>query len=306
MRNTQITKYKNLKSTKEGVNISLLEWLKDETHKKLVLYLRSLTDKKERQKFKATMPCVTISGTFSERKVDGLIKHSGFLCLDVDGQDNLDINSFEELRDELSNIENVAYCGLSAGGNGVFCLIPISDTVKHKEHFLALQLCFEKLGIVIDKACSDVPRLRICSYDPDAYFNESALVFTGFIDSKKNGLLKKERNVVENTIPKTILRINSQYNSDNTEKRVMKIIDDINSRGFDITGIYDNWFKIGCALSSHFGEQGRDMFHLLSKHYSGYSSGTTDSKFDECLKNSVNSPIGIGTFFFIAETYGLK
>jgi hypothetical protein len=304
MRNTYITKYKNLKSTKEGENINLMEWLKDETHKNSVLYLRTLINKEERQKFKSTMPCVTISGTFLNRKRDSLIKHSGFICIDIDGNENQDIEDFSELRNELGNIINVAYSGLSVGGNGVFCLIPIKNTEKHKEHFEALQLCFKNLGIIIDSHCSDVGRLRICSYDPDAYFNENAAVFNEFIEYKINARPHKIPKV--NLIPKVNSIIDSKQKNDTTEKRVMKIIEEVNLSGTDMTDTYENWFKIGCALSNHFGEQGRDMFHLLSKHHPKYSPEATDNKFDGFLKSPANDPIRIGTFFFIAESHGFK
>lgn len=302
MRNTYITKYKNLKSTKEGVNVNLFELLKDESYKDLVLKIRSLSTKEEKRILKEMMPCVTISGTFSERKADGLIKHSGFICIDIDGHENPNVLDFEAFRNDLSNITNIAYCGLSVGGNGVFCLIPLSNTDKHKEHFEAIELCFNKLGVVIDKSCKDVSRLRICSYDPDAYFNENAIVFNQFLEYKTKVISKKK----SSEYPIAISKIKKEYTNDSSEKRIIRIINDINLSGTDITDTYENWFKIGCALSNHFGEQGRDIYHELSKNHSRYSPEVTDSQFDECLKSSVSNPIGIGTFFFIAESYGFK
>lgn len=302
MRNTYITKFENFKSTKDGSEINLLEWLKDESQKDLVLKIRSLKTKEEKRRLKEILPCVTISGTFSQRKADALIKHSGFICIDIDGHENPNITDFKDLRNELKNIINIAYCSLSVGGNGVFCLIRISDTGKHKEHFEAIELCFSKLGIKIDPICKDVSRLRICSYDPEAYFNEEAITFNQVLEYKKRETPKKK---VE--LPSTIISTSrAGSENDKTAKRVIKIINDVNQKGTDITDTYDNWFKIGCALSNYFGEQGRDMYHDLSQHHYKYSTESTDNQFDQCLKSSVSNPIGIGTFFFIAESYGFK
>ena len=87
--------------------------------------------------------------------------HSGYICIDIDGgKDNPEITDFEKLKQDLSSIECIAYCGLSISGNGVFCLIPIEHPRYHKEHFYALEKFFRDRGIVIDTSCKNVSRLR--------------------------------------------------------------------------------------------------------------------------------------------------
>ncbi len=67
------------------------------------------------------MPAFTPSGIFKNpRNNDNLVRHSKFVCIDIDGKDNTDIMNFKELKKEFKKIKNIAYAGLSVGGNGYF------------------------------------------------------------------------------------------------------------------------------------------------------------------------------------------
>ena len=137
--------------------------------------LRKNEDKEIRDKIKATLPAVTISGVFSSRSNEALIHHSGFICLDFDMKGNPEINDWPALRNSLSDIENIYFASLSVSGKGIFLIIPILKPDQHREHFIALEKDFKNhLGLTIDKACKDISRLRGISYDPEAIINESA------------------------------------------------------------------------------------------------------------------------------------
>jgi hypothetical protein len=56
--------------------------------------------------------------------------------------------------------------------------------------------------------------------------------------------------------------------------------------------------KIGFALASEFGENGRKYFHEISQVYYAYSSEETDVQYSNCLKYN-NNKITIGTLFHI-------
>jgi hypothetical protein len=295
MNNIYVSQFKNYKST-NPIETSLLNWFKDGTFSKEVEKIRNLSDKSERDILKSNLPCITPSGTFTERKASGLIKHSGYICIDIDEKDNPEIIDFRLLRNELRNITNVAYSSLSVSGKGVFCLIPIKFCDKHKEHFESLKICFEKLGIIIDKSCGDVSRLRGYSYDPDAYFNEDAVLFEQIYDYRK---------IVEQSLTITPHINHNKKSFENiTKKRVLKIISEINISSIDITENYEQWFQIGCSLANEFGEDGRDMFHLISKNHPKYHFDSCDRHFNTCLNS--NYSYTIGTFFHYAEQYGLK
>lgn len=52
--------------------------------------------------------------------------------------------------------------------------------------------------------------------------------------------------------------------SDDTRAKVERIVSLIEQKGIDITNGYDNWLKVGFALTSEFQEAGRGFFHRVS------------------------------------------
>ena len=184
--------------------------------------------------------------------------------------------------------------GLSVSCRGVFGLIPIRFPEKHKEHFEALKVAFSKLGIVLDKACSDVTRLRIYSYDKDAYFNENAVMFNEIFEYKFDTSYLPKNEIIEN----------SSQNNEDTFKKVQRILNEIENTGIDITKNYNQWFNIGCALANEFGEEGREFFHVTSRNHNKYHPESCDNLYSTCLERKY-SEIGIGTFFHWAREYDL-
>ena len=292
MKNTIISKFNSYTSTNPE-DICLWDWLNDDTYKQEVESIRSIDDKTERNRLKSKLPTITPSGTFTKRNSNCLIKHSGFICIDIDSGDNPNIFDFCNLRDQLKNITNVAYSSLSVSGKGVFCLIPILFPDKHKEHFKALKICFEKLGITIDKACGDVSRLRGYSYDKDAYFNENPVMFNEVFEYKFETSKLPENKIITKAIT----------NTKSTYDKVMRIVTMINNSSIDITKDEEQWFRIGCSLANEFGDEGREIFHLVSQHYPKYHEEACNNKFSYCLKAGY-SEINIGTFFRHAQEHG--
>ncbi|HEY4873957.1 MAG TPA: hypothetical protein VIH86_00155, partial [Puia sp.] len=68
----------------------------------------------------------------------------------------------------LKKFNNIFYAGLSASGRGGYAIIPLMYPQKFMESFLSIQYAFKnELGIEIEKACSNVNRLRFASYNND-------------------------------------------------------------------------------------------------------------------------------------------
>lgn len=172
--NRTVSCFKSCKHPNNPVDVNLLTWLTSTQHADKVERIRTTDDKEQRNLLKLSLPAITPSGTFTERKNVKLIEHSGLMCLDIDYDDNEHIYNWDAFRDELRKIKNVAYCGKSVSGNGYFVIIPIAYPEQHKAHFEHLKHDFLKFGVVLDNACKDVARLRIYSYDADAYFNHEA------------------------------------------------------------------------------------------------------------------------------------
>lgn len=147
--------------------------------------VRCEQDEKERKALKQLLPGFTASGSFRERKNEGLIKHSGFICIDIDAKENPDCEDFGKLKEAMRLNPNVAYCGLSAGGKGYFCLIPIADPRMHAEYFAALEADFARCGLKVDRACKDIARFRFVSYDPAPYINTGAVPYDRILRPKE-------------------------------------------------------------------------------------------------------------------------
>ena len=129
-----------------------------------------------------------MSGLFKRHQAADLITHSGFLAIDID---DVDITEYVE------KLKNDTHCtGLfkSISGNGLCFVMPI-DPDKHLDAFLgAEKYFFENYGIVIDKSCKDVSRLRYVSYDPDCFINKTAAKFTKYLKKKVVSKLKSTAN----------------------------------------------------------------------------------------------------------------
>lgn len=283
--NINISCFASVTST-TPVDINLLSWLTSDKHRAKVEQIRSLQDETLQKTIKATLPAITPSGRFSRRDSEHLIEHSGFLAFDIDEKDNRHISNFNQLRSQLKNITSVAYCGLSVRGRGFWGLVPVpkSTPAEHKQRFGALSKDLKYFGINIDQSGSDVCRLRIYSFDADAYFNHNAVVYSK--------ILKPE--------PPKYSR--AQYTD--TRGRVETIIAKLKDNHTDITESYDNWLHVGCSLANEFGEGGRAYFHTASMFHPLYSPRTTDYLFDQCLKHDYRQ-ISIATFFHIASQFGI-
>jgi hypothetical protein len=182
--NITVSCFKTALST-EPKPVNLMTWLTSAKYKVQVEKIRNSKDKLEKAILKKQLPAITPSGTFSHRAINGLILHSGLLAFDIDFKGNEHINNYFDLKTQLSNVKNIAYCGLSVSGNGFWGLIPIKWPDKHESHFKGVEMAFKEMGIKIDPACKDVCRLRFYSFDPEGYFNHSAKVFTGLYEPKK-------------------------------------------------------------------------------------------------------------------------
>lgn len=283
----QISVYRGVRDTKGHIS-TLLEFLNNVEYD-AIQKLRSCTDQNRRKQIKLSLPQATISGIFSPTRAAGnLVRHSGLICVDIDGKDNPHIANFNTLiEDTLSQLEEVAYASRSVSGNGYFVIIPLKYPEAHKAHFEKLVRDFAALDIVIDRACGDVSRLRCQSFDLHQYINLSAKPYEGLYHEPKP------------------VRPTYTYNFSgiDAEDKVMQLCREIANRGIDLTGSYDDWMKIGAALSS-LGESGRQWFHLCSAQNQKYNAAECDRKFNNLLRS--NRRIGIGTFFYLCKNAGLE
>ena len=281
----EVSCFRNYSCPDRPIPIKLLSWLCSRKDSTAVSYLRKRS-KPERNFLKAQLPAITPSGLFSRREEAFLIKHSGLIQFDVDFQDNQHIVNFKDLKKEISQIQNVAYCGLSTSGNGYWGLVPIAYPERHLQHYEVLYKAFSNQGIVLDNKPKNVASLRGYSIDEEAYFNHTA----------------KPLQIFEK--PKSKKSIESSFDTSGDGQMISKVIREIEAMNLDITSGYNAWFEIGCGLANTFGENGRELFHRISQFNGKYSARRTDYQFDQCLQRKY--PYTLGTIFYYCILNGLN
>lgn len=257
--------------------------------------IRRTTDKAEREKLKKRQPAFCPSGLFSYRNGSGLAEHSGLMAFDIDPKGNPFLNheTAPDVRDMIAGLQEVAYCALSVSGLGIWGVVPIAFPERHSEHFAALEADFARLNYVIDSSCKNVDRLRYWSYDPDAYFNDNATVYTSL------------KSIQDTYVPSQSVYFEGL---EFEQKKVEAILKQLERNRIDITdggNGYNIWFSIGCGFAGIFGENGRDFFHRVSQFHPEYGTAKTDLQFNNCLKWRGISRADLHTFFAHAKLKGI-
>lgn len=200
----------------------------------------------EFRQIKHSLPCYTPSGLFSQRNKEGLIKHSGFLCIEWD---NLNPDA---IKDALSSCNFIYYAGLSCSGKGVFAIVKIADPTQHIAYFKALRACFDELNMPVDTSGSDITRLRVASYDPDPIFNADSTVW-------------------DRTLPPAQYAPVVMTDTDMQQRLFLCGLDYVQRYGIDITAGRNNWLALGSTIKTFFGSNGEDYFVSLSQYHPKFS-----------------------------------
>lgn len=246
--------------------------------------VRSMPSGPERDEAKKKLPGATMSGIFQPRNDKALKAFSGFICVDFDKLVDL-----EDTRKQLGNDRYTYGIFTSVSGNGLAVLVKV-DGNKFKEAFEGLQAYYmNKYGLLIDPSCSNISRLRFVSYDPNAEIkNDQSPIFAEYV-KKSPGRPKKE----------------NKHLFIHTERELEYVLSQIESRFIDITGGYDEWYKIGWSLISKYGEGAREYFHRVSQWNNSYDANECDKKFKYLLQTRPEQ-INIGTFYHYAKLAGLE
>jgi predicted P-loop ATPase len=275
-----ISSYKNVhdKQDKDIEIDNFLEGIRSGRWQDIALEVRNAPNKEVRDLIKKKAPLVTISGSFAERKVEGLRKHSNFIAIDIDNLDDPDAT-----KKRIQNDQYIYAAFISISGQGL-CLVIKIDGSRHLDAFNAIAAyLYNEYQLIVDQSGKDISRARFVSYDPFIIQNSKSATFKKYLPKKKE--YKQAKVVV----------IKSDFDS---------IIDQMDKKGLNLCEDYSEWIRIAYALVSEFGEEGRNYFHTLSSHSSKYNSIDCDSQFDACLKNhseSKGKKSSIGTIYFHAK-----
>ena len=302
--------------------INLWEWLiLENEYTPYINDIRSSSNEEERKFLKSKLPAITPSGVFSKRKADCLVEPTNLICIDIDGKDNPSISNMEEFKKKLSKLPYIMYCGLSASGKGLFCIIPYKDYRNHKLHFNALEQEFKDMGIVVDSSCSDIGRLRFYSYDEYPYANPDAEIYTRTLEKVpeiKQSRFHQKTDIVHNSnqtlqnIDKNTMSLeefflsptNMDYASAtplSKTQKVERLLKRVIEEKKDITLIQKDWIAICCIIKNLFGDEGRELFHQVSSFYPKYDYDEAD---DEYSKDRSKYLYNTDRLFEIAAKYG--
>lgn len=309
-------------STTPIKTINLWEWLiLENEYTPYINDIRSSSNEEERKFLKSKLPAITPSGVFSKRKADCLVEPTNLICIDIDGKDNPSISDMEEFKKKLSKLPYMMYCGLSASGKGLFCIIPYKDYRNHKLHFNALEQEFKDMGIVVDSSCSDIGRLRFYSYDEFPYANPDAEIYTRTLEKVpeiKQSRFHQKTDIVHNSnqthqnIDKNTMSLeefflsptNMDYASAtplSKTQKVERLLKRVIEEKKDITLIQKDWIAICCIIKNLFGDEGRELFHQVSSFYPKYDYDEAD---DEYSKDRSKYLYNTDRLFEIAAKYG--
>jgi len=161
--------YRATKPSAKTHLIEIVDEVRSTKHEALCNRIRSEKDKDERRRLKAQLPAVAFSGDFEQRNKAGLIKHSGFVCLDFDLVDNPQID-----REAVRKDRHTLACFDSPSG-GLKVVVEVSDQSDHSAAFEAARVYYStQHSLNADESGKDVSRLCYLSHDPAAHFNYRA------------------------------------------------------------------------------------------------------------------------------------
>lgn len=203
-----ITIFKNIKQTTAGYHRpieEILERIKSGVSKEQVEKIRSAKNKEDHRLLKNDLPSICFSGTFNQRSDDGIIEHSGYICLDFDKFP--DDKSLKESRDKLTKDNYTYSLFTSPSGNGLKVLVKIpKDPENHKAYFSALMNYYDSPHF--DISCSNLSRVCYESYDPKIFINKDSELWTEKEDNPHYDIgtitpilqMKNENRIIQNLL----------------------------------------------------------------------------------------------------------
>lgn len=316
-----VSKFDNVKSNRSYTVVDIRQWLLSNHFQDVVNQIRTAKGDEVRKTLKCNLPAITASGIFRRRNKDGLIEPSFLICIDIDGKDNPSISDMEKLKEQLGKLPYIMYVGLSASGTGLFCIISYTDYYKHKLYFNSLKREFEKMGIVIDKSCSDITRLRLASHDEHPYLNWGAVPYEKTLDENdcaevrisikteifQDNIADNKENdfdsVANHLLKPTNLDL-AHIIPQSKKNEVIRLVNAIVESNVDITCKYQDWFVICCVIKNYFGLGGIVLFHAISKLYPNYTPEETEKLYSSIKQWQYRYKSE--RLFEIASKYGLK
>lgn len=278
-----VTIFKNITATATGFHRDvdfIFDRIRRGNSKALLDQVQTAESKAERNELKKGLPSICFSGTFKNRSINGLIRHSGLMCLDFDGFPNDDIA--KTWRDTLTGWEYTFALFTSPSGFGLKVIVRIPpEPEHHKAYFDAIADHFD--CEYFDRGTSDVSRVCYESYDPDIYCNKESTIWTERAEPDEEHLGNDE---VE-------IRVVS-------ESRIISNLDKWfqNKYGRSIGSRNNNLYRFANALNSFGVPEVESERHLLQYAENSGKDSFTDKEVRALVKSAYKKRDRHGTRFF--------
>jgi hypothetical protein len=243
----------------------VLGMIKSGTYNTKVLELRNLLDNNNQDEYnnkKKSLPAVTFSATFIERRSQSNVKnYNSIIVLDID---KLDTDQILECERKLMQDKYVFSYWRSPSNRGFKGLVRIQfsgidDKIgidqKHKSAFYKLSRYFDQeLCLKIDNSGSDITRLCLLSYDTNLVVKENITYFEVLSADLNLRLNQGNNNSTSNngTSERDKLYNPYQKNSPVYRKQMTDIIRFLTKKGLSITFDYESWFRVAMAIANSF------------------------------------------------------
>ena len=293
--NTMVSLYSSCLDTENGINVNLLDLLQDGSSYEEQCHIASLKDsnealyKSKKTRSKAFTPSARDAKI---RKVGASFTHTCLIQLDFDQKDNPNIKDWELERDKIFSEKHIAYCGLSFSGKGIWALVSIKFPEKHLDHYRYLQIYYKSKGLVIDKQCGNVQRLRICSYDPNGRYRHDPLMLEKYYIPRLQTRYKINFN----------LSNNSRFNDNRMFDFYFRQI--IETRT-DIAPDYASYLALSYSIYNTFGADGEDIFVKICSFYSNFAKEDSIKHYKSISRNSKGKHT-VGTFYHLCHKAGIR
>lgn len=254
---------------------------------------------KQYKKCKEKAPTALLQGVCPTWHNDAFSSYSKVMCIDIDSPkpgeaDNGNgwVKDWEKVKGDLSLLPWTAYCSLSAGGRGVFVLMPIADPAHYSEYYEAVTYVLLQMGLHTDTQCCNIARLRFMTYDPAPYRNADAEVWDKLPPATSRRDARKQYDA-ESTL------------NDEQRQAVREAAAYCIEHGISVADDYDTWIRLAAFFAHHLPDaEGESLFHALASLSPKYVARENDYKLRN-LSRPHASPIGYGSFVRLMRDNGV-
>ncbi|MCQ2126608.1 MAG: hypothetical protein MJZ06_04125 [Bacteroidaceae bacterium] len=233
----------------------------------------------------------------AHRDADHLAEFSRLMQIDIDHQDNPGLTT-DDMKAIVCACKGVAYCGLSARGEGVFALIRVPDDAanpdRYKGYYRAFVEQLKAQGVATDDSANTIAKPRYISWDDQPFINEDAEPFASWMPQGSCTQAPRCSNVYAT-------------DSDKTFTRAEEIVRQAEQQGNPIATTWQAWRYLAMSLARAFGERGRGLFLRLCDVWSSTTGKHQKQNPDKVFSQAnENNPIrNEGYFFTMAKDAGI-